>query len=115
MVNSRAKGAAGEREAAHAWTRATGLPCARAQQHKGAAGAADLQTGDGSLHIECKFRQRIAALEYLRQAERDCEGKALPLALVRENGDTGWAVLVRLDRLVDLADALVRQRKEPLL
>lgn len=112
MTNGKRKGTAGEREAAHAWVRATGLACRRGQQYAGGPDSPDLVTGGGQLHPEVKRLRRIAILDALRQAEADAAAGAIPFGLLREDGDTAWAVLVRLDKLVDLAEELLRQRAQ---
>lgn len=111
MTNGKRKGTAGEREAAHAWTDATGLPCRRSQQYAGGHDNPDLLVSGGLLHPEVKRLRRIAILNALRQAEADAAVGAIPFGLIREDGDTAWAVLVRLDQLVALADELTRQRQ----
>lgn len=110
-MNSRRKGAAGELEAAHAWTRATGLEARRGQQFSGSPDSPDLVVAGSRFHPEVKRLGRIAVLKALRQAERDAGPDRLPFALVREDGDTSWAVVVRLERLAELARELVDMRE----
>lgn len=115
MTNSRDKGARGEREAAKAFQLATGISTIRAAQRSGKEGSADLKTADAKLHAEVKLRERIAALEFLRQAERDAVEPHVPFVLMRENGDTEWVVMCRLGKLVQLASELAAARERPLL
>jgi len=115
MTNARRKGANGEREAAAAWLQATGLLSHRGCQHRGGPDSPDIVTVPGQVHVEVKRRRRIAAMDYLRQAEHDAPGGAIPVTLYREDGDTRWVLAVRLDRLVDLAEELVRARAETVL
>lgn len=112
MTNSRRKGSAGEREAAAAWRTATGLETRRGQQFSGGPDSPDIVIESGRFHAEVKRLSRIAALKALRQAEADASSEAIPFGLMREDGDTRWAVLVRLDQLVRLAEALLEERKE---
>ena len=114
MVKSRNKGAAGEREAAHAFTLATGVAAMRSAQRTGAYGDADLATS-ANVHMEIKRRASIAALQFIRQAERDATPGAIPCAMIREDGDTEWVLMVRLKNVIQFVDEIKRARAEPLL
>ena len=114
MPQSRAKGSRGEREAAAAWTAATGLIGERTAQRTGKTGLPDITVGISSLHCEVKRRARLGCSEFMRQAERDARQR-IPFVLMREDGDSGWLAMVRLENLVQLAEALVAARREPLL
>lgn len=115
MPQSRAKGARGEREAADAWEAATGLLASRTAQRCGRHGTADILVGTDRLHCEVKRRAKVAAIAFLRQAIRDAAPNATPFVLMREDGDTQWVAMLRLDDLVSLANAVTAARKEPLL
>ena len=111
-MNSRQKGKRGELEAAKAFHSATGLTVHRTAQTDGKL-SADLAGVDG-LHIEVKRRRRIASLDYLVQAENDSADREqsandVPLVLMRQDLDTSWAVMVRLDKLSDLVSVLSGQ------
>lgn len=111
-MNSRQKGKRGELEAAKAWEAATGLNVHRTAQVDGKM-SADLAGVDG-IHIEVKRRRRIASLDFLLQAETDSADREskhpdVPIVLMRQDQDTNWAVMVRLDRLSDLVSALAGQ------
>ena len=108
-MNSRQKGKRGELEAAKAWQEATGLNVHRTAQVDGKL-SADLAGVDG-VHIEVKRRRRIASLDFLLQAEADSADREsdVPIVLMRQDQDTNWAVMVRLDRLSDLVSALAGQ------
>ena len=56
-INSRSKGAKGERELAKI-LREYGYPCRRGQQYSGANGDADV-VGFPNIHIEVKCRERL--------------------------------------------------------
>lgn len=101
-LKSRRKGQKGEREAAAAIRNAIGIECRRGQQFKGGSDSPDIAT-DSPLHFEIKRLRRIAILAALRQAESESAADRLPLALVREDGDTEWVAIVRLARLPELA------------
>jgi len=102
---SRTKGAAGEREAAAAWHAATGCAAHRSAQRVGRHGDADLQTA-APVHIECKRYASIAALRFLEQAERDAASGAVPVVLMRQDGDTEWVLMLRLRNLDALRNAI---------
>ena len=111
-MNSRQKGKRGELEAAKAFEAATGLQVKRTAQVNGKL-SADL-TGVEGLHLEVKRRQRIAALDFLLQAENDAADESqadggVPVVLMRQDQDKNWAVMLRLDRLADLVSTLAGQ------
>jgi len=114
MPNSRTKGAQGEREAAAAWTAATGLAAHRTAQRTGKHGDADVDT-HAPVHLEIKRRARIAAVEFLRQAERDATAGRVPVVVCREDGDTEWVVMVRLDDVRAFVSAVQIANGGPIL
>ncbi|MEG1577003.1 MAG: hypothetical protein RR366_09480, partial [Clostridium sp.] len=65
-INSRAKGARGERELAAA-LKEYGYDCRRGQQYCGANGDADVM-GLSGIHIECKRVERLNIQEAMEQA-----------------------------------------------
>ena len=100
-MNSRNKGKRGELEASKALAQHLGIDTRRTAQVDGGL-SADIIGWDG-VHIEVKRRKRLSAIDYLRQAERDTNGDT-PIALMREDGDTEWSVLVRLADLPALCE-----------
>ena len=107
---SKRKGTSGEREAAEAVTRHLRISARRSAQYCGTAGDADL-TVDAPIAIEVKRYAKIGALKFLRQAERDAQATGdLPIVVMREDGDTKWVVMLRLEDcqrfavIVDLAE-----------
>jgi hypothetical protein len=107
-MNSRTKGKVGERQAAKAIMQHLGLEVRRTAQVDGKL-SADL-IGWPGVHVEVKSRHRIAALGFLRQAERDATDGNIPTVLMRENGDTEWAVMVRLSDLPELAQRVIEAK-----
>lgn len=104
MVNGKAKGARIEREAAQAVTSALGVEARRSQQYCGAAGDADITTSLPGVSFEVKARKSIGALRFMDQARDDAaKVKALPVVLMRENGDTAFYALLRLEDLPEIA------------
>jgi Holliday junction resolvase-like predicted endonuclease len=114
-MNSRAKGKAGELEAAKALTAALECAVRRNAQYCGAAGDADLTVEClPQLHVEVKRRRNAItpdqAEEFLQQAERDALERALPFLIHRVDQDTRWCCTVRLDRLYDLVVMLAKHK-----
>lgn len=96
MVNSREKGKVAERQARDAVRVYWNSPeCYRSAQACGSF-SADLLGGPPGLHLEVKHYSGIAALRFLRQAEKDAQGGAVPVVLMRENGEVEWTVMVRM-------------------
>lgn len=114
MPNSRTKGAVGERECAAAFEAATGIATHRSAQRTGKHGDADLSCAV-PLHLECKRKARIAALRNLRQAEADAIDGRVPVAIMREDRDTEWAVMLRLRDVVQFAETVVAARARKVL
>ena len=68
-MNSRQKGASGERELAKK-LRKYGYECRRGQQFNGADGSADV-IGLPGIHIECKRVERLNLEDAMAQSRRD--------------------------------------------
>lgn len=94
---SRDKGKRVERQACHA-LRAAGFASARRTAQVDGGLRADILT-EKDIHFEVKGRKGIGAMRFLEQAEEDAQGEAVPVALLREDGDTDFAILLRLDDL----------------
>ena len=90
-INPRAKGKAGELEAAEL-LRGFGLSARRSQQFSGKECTADLNTCL-NWHIEVKRVERLNLDEAMEQAVRDSAGAKPPLVLHRRNGKP-WMVTV---------------------
>lgn len=93
-MNSRQKGARGERELAQI-LRAMGYNARRGQQYSGANGDADV-VGLPGVHIECKRVERLNLSEALRQSLRDAKESEIAVVMHRKNGE-GWAVTMCLE------------------
>lgn len=93
-MNSRNKGAAGERELA-AKLRGYGYKCRRGQQYSGVNGDADV-VGLPGIHIECKRVERLNLSEAVKQAVRDAKASETPAVFHRKNRED-WLVTLRLD------------------
>jgi hypothetical protein len=108
VTNSRAKGAAGERELAEKF-RDMGYTSRRTQQFCGAAGDSDVEVSElPGLFVESKRCQRLNIHAVMDQAVSDASPqKKLPVVCHRRNG-AEWLLTVRLDDL----HQLVRTVKE---
>ena len=93
-MNSRQKGAGGERELSHI-LREYGYNCRRGQQYSGANGDADV-VGLPDVHIECKRVERLNLSEAIKQAVRDAEATEVPAVFHRKNREE-WLVTMRLE------------------
>ena len=93
-MNSRNKGAAGERELARI-LRGYGYNCRRGQQYCGANGDADV-VGLPGIHIEVKRTERFALYDALEQAERDAKSDEMPVVFHRRN-NSEWVCVLTLD------------------
>ena len=93
-MNSRAKGAAGERELAKK-LREYGYECRRGQQFCAANGDADV-VGLPRIHIECKRVERLNIDDAMLQAIRDRREGEYPAVFHRKNNGK-WMVTMLLD------------------
>ena len=93
-MNSRAKGAAGERELAKK-LREYGYECRRGQQFCAANGDADV-IGLPGIHIECKRVERLNIDDAMLQAIRDRREGEFPAVFHRKNNGK-WMVTMLLD------------------
>lgn len=93
-INSRQKGAKGERELASI-LKGYGYPCRRGQQYCGANGDADV-VGLPEIHIECKRVERLNLYEAVDQSKRDAKKEELPAVFHRKN-HCEWLVTMPLE------------------
>lgn len=98
-MNSRSKGARGERELAGI-LREYGYPCRRGQQYSGANGDADV-VGLPGIHIEVKRRERLEIYDAISQAVRDARENEKP-AVFHWKNNCEWLVTMRLDDFMKL-------------
>jgi Holliday junction resolvase len=94
-INSRAKGAAGERELSNA-LKTAGFQARRGQQFSGSADSPDVvcETLD-AYHIECKRVEAGNLYTWLEQSIRDASGAKIPLVIHRRSRKD-WVVIMRL-------------------
>lgn len=93
-MNSRSKGAAGEREVAGILRR-YGYKARRGQQYCGSNGDADV-VGLPGIHIEVKRREKLNIYEAVDQSKRDRKPDELPAVFHRKN-HCEWLVTMPLD------------------
>lgn len=98
-MNSRNKGAAGERELANI-LKQYGYDCRRGQQYCGANGDADV-IGLPGIHIECKRVERLNIHDAMDQAVKDSREGELPAVFHRKNRKD-WLVTMLLDNWMNL-------------
>ena len=112
-INSRAKGAAGERELA-GYLREQGWQKARrSQQYAGnpEGGSGDVVCDNFPFHIEGKRCQALKPEEWMAQAKRDCPTGKIPAVFFRRNGRKEWLVVLSADDVCELARQLAPARE----
>ena len=98
-INSKVKGAKGERELANK-LKEYGYDCRRGQQYCGANGDADVVGLDG-IHIECMRVERLNLDDAMLQAIRDRKADEYPAVFHRKN-NREWLVTMKLDDWINL-------------
>jgi hypothetical protein len=104
-INSRRKGAAGEREFA-SYLREQGWQKARrTQQYAGnpEGGSGDVVCGNFPFHVEVKRCQQVKPEEWMRQAKSDAPDGKIPAVFFRRNGEKKWLAIVQADDLCEIA------------
>ena len=104
-MNSRAKGARGERDAAKAWAELFGF-ARRGQQFSGGQESPDIVTDIPGIHVEVKRTERGNPYSWLNQACADAGPEQCPLVLHRRNNQD-WICIVRLTDVQRLAKEIV--------
>lgn len=107
-INSRQKGASGERECAEQLRLTMGWAARRSQQFSGNAGDADLVIDQmPTIFPEVKRVQRLNIPEAMEKAVEQCKGK-IPVLFHRTNrSKEGWLVTLKLTDLTDFSKAVV--------
>lgn len=99
-INSKRKGARGERELAAELT-AAGFPARRGQQFKGTEESPDVECEPLSdFHFECKYTERLQLYPALRQAMEDAPNKKPIVAHRKKRED--WVAILPLKDLLEL-------------
>ena len=101
-INSRAKGAAGERELSHFIKEKFGWQARRTQQFCGDSGDSDVVIEElPGIFVECKRVAKLNLAEAMETALRQCKTQ-VPVVCHRTNRG-GWMLTVPLAELVRLA------------
>lgn len=98
-MNSRNKGARGERELAEL-LRGYGYEARRGQQFSGANGDADV-VGLPGYHIECKRVERLNIDEAMAQSIRDARKNEIPIVCHRKDRK-GWLITIRFEDFMEV-------------
>lgn len=93
-INSRAKGAAGERELSNK-LKEYGFETRRGQQFCGANGDADV-VGLPGVHIECKRVEKLDLEKAYTQAVNDAKENEIPIVFHRKNREK-WKITMSLE------------------
>ena len=102
-MNSRQKGASGERELASI-LREHGYEARRGQQFSGINGDADV-LGLPGVHIECKRVERLNIHEAMNQSIRDARKGETPVVMHRKNR-TQWLVTLKLEDFLRIYEGM---------
>ena len=99
IMNSRNKGAKGERELSNV-LKDYGYKCRRGQQYCGSNGDADV-VGLPGIHIECKRVERLNLYDAMDQSKRDASEGEIPAVFHRKNR-CEWLVTMSLEDWITL-------------
>ena len=108
-INSKAKGAAGERELSNK-LKEYGFNTRRGQQFCGANGDADV-VGLQGIHIECKRVENLNLSKAMEQAQNDAKEDEMPMVFHRKNREE-WKVSMSLDNFIKLYKAYIKEEKD---
>lgn len=103
-MNSKQKGARGEREAAQALRDCLGIEARRGIQFCGSEESPDVKTSLAGVHFEVKRTEKLSIYKAMEQAEGDC-GPNVPVVLHRSNHKE-WLCIIKLADLMRLANLL---------
>lgn len=98
-INSRQKGAVGEREIANI-LKGYGYDTRRGQQFSGLQGDADV-VGLPGIHLEIKRVEKLNLHNAMEQSKRDAREGEVPVVIHRRNREE-WLVTCRLDDFMNL-------------
>ena len=112
-MNSRQKGARGERELASYLREQGWVKARRSQQYAGnpEGGSGDVVCGNFPFHVEAKRCQALKPEIWLKQAMSDAPDGKVPSVWFRRNGSKNWMVIMNADDVCQLA----RELAPPLL
>lgn len=100
MINSKKKGARGERDCSH-FLREHGFDSARrGVQYSGGPNSPDV-VGVPGVHIEVKFTEALRLYDALDQSKRDAGKYEIPVVFHRRKGKK-WCVVLDAEDFIDL-------------
>lgn len=108
-INSRTKGAVGERELANI-LKENGYVARRGQQFSGKNGDADV-VGLPYIHIECKRVERLVIEKAMEQSRSDARENEIPVVMHRKNRQP-WLVTMDLDTWLEMYKEWNKCRQE---
>ena len=108
-INSRAKGAVGERELTNI-LKENGFETRRGQQFCGANGDADV-VGLPHIHIECKRVERMIIEKAMTQSRNDAREGEIPVVMHRKNRQP-WLVTMDLNEWLGMYKEWVKCQQE---
>ncbi len=104
-INSRQKGAAGERELAN-FLKERGHVARRGQQFSGGSDSPDIVCSTlAGFHIECKRVEAGNPYIWLAQAKRDAGANKTPVVMHRKNKQE-WVAILRLEDFLNLVKGI---------
>ena len=102
-INSRAKGAVGEREFAKL-LRKHGYEAERGCQHSGGKDSPDVKTNMKGIHWEVKRTERLHLHDAMEQSQRDAGEDEMAVVAYRKNR-SDWMVIQPFDEWVEMYKA----------
>ncbi|WFF72696.1 hypothetical protein [Proteiniclasticum sp. QWL-01] len=99
-MNSREKGARGERALAKKLREHGYMEARRGQQYSGANGDPDV-VGLPGIHIECKYTERLQLYDAMAQAEHDAREDEIPVVIHKRN-HCKWLAIMDLNNFIKL-------------
>ena len=106
-INSKKKGAKGERELANK-LKEYGYNCRRGQQYNGLEG--EDVVGLDYIHIECKRVEKLNIEKAIEQAKRDKSEEQLPAVFHRKNRGK-WLVTMELENWIQIYNEFYSSKK----
>ena len=108
-INSREKGARGEREFASI-LRSSGYEAERGCQHSGGKDSPDVKCNMPGVHWEVKYVEKLNIYTAMEQSRRDAADDEMPLVAHRRNR-TEWLVTMPLSAWLELFRAWENERR----
>ena len=110
-INSKRKGAQGEREWA-AFLRAAGINAIRGVQYQGSIDSPDvISDWDHFLHFEVKRTERFNAYNALEQAESDVAGSNITPVVAHRSNKKEWLIVLKAENFIDIIQKMLYNTK----